>query len=348
MARWVLHADLDQFLAAVELLRRPELRGRPVVVGGDGDPTKRAVVSTASYEARALGVRSGLPLKVAVRRCPDCVFLPVDKPHYEAVSAQVMATLKTLVGPAGEGAVVEVIGWDEAFLGVETDDPVGFARELQARVREATQLDVSVGIGPNKLMAKMATDLGKPRGVYTITAADWMPLFGDEPVSRLHGIGDRSAKRLAPLGYSTVRQLAAADDDVLAGEFGPQIGPWLRRIALGSDTSPVVGDPWVARSRSREVTFQEDIADWERVRAEVVLLLEAVLADIADDERPVGRLGVKVRYRNFFTPTRSIVVRPPTRDPAVLHERVQVALSRFTDHGPVRLLGVRAEFERED
>ena len=128
VTRWVLHVDLDQFIAAVEMLRRPELRGRPVVVGGDGDPTKRGVVSTASYQARAHGVHSGVPLRVAARRCPDAVFLPVDRDAYDAASAQVMATLRSF------DAVVEVLGWDEAFLGVDTDDPEALARSVQARV----------------------------------------------------------------------------------------------------------------------------------------------------------------------------------------------------------------------
>jgi len=156
---WVLHVDLDQFLAAVEVLRRPELRGRPVVVGGDGDPTKRGVVSTASYEARAFGVQSGVPLRTAAKRCPEAVFLPVDRPVYEAFSARVMAALREF------DAVVEVMGWDEAFLAVETDDPHASAREIQARVRARTGLDCTVGIGDNKLQAKLATGFGKPTTV---------------------------------------------------------------------------------------------------------------------------------------------------------------------------------------
>src|SRR6187402_3474274 len=150
MARWVLHVDLDQFVAAVEVLRRPELAGRPVVVGGRGDPTERGVVSTASYEARVFGVRSGMPLRVAARKLPDAVFLPVDAPEYEATSERVMATLRSL------GVVVEVLGWDEAFLGVSTDDPEAFARRAQAAVLEATELHSSVGIGDNKVRAKIA------------------------------------------------------------------------------------------------------------------------------------------------------------------------------------------------
>src|ERR1700751_4717720 len=135
---WVLHVDLDQFIAAVEVLRHPELRGKPVVVGGDGDPGKRGVVSTASYEAREHGVHSGQPLRTARRLCPDAVFLAVDRAAYEAASAQVMGVLRE------SGAVVEVMGWDEAFLQVETDDPEAFARLVAERVRERTQLDCSV------------------------------------------------------------------------------------------------------------------------------------------------------------------------------------------------------------
>ena len=139
----MLHVDLDQFIAAVEVLRRPELRGQAVIVGGDGDPAKRGVVSTASYEARAYGVHSGQPLRTAARLCPDAVFLPVDREAYEAVSAEMMAALRE------SGAVVEVIGWDEAFLGIDEEDPEPFARALQQRIRDATQLDSTVGIGQN-------------------------------------------------------------------------------------------------------------------------------------------------------------------------------------------------------
>ena len=149
MTAWVLHVDMDQFLAAVEILRRPELAGRPVVVGGRGDPTERAVVSTASYEARVFGIRSGMPLKTAFRRCPDAVFLPVDFPVYEAASEQVMKTLR-----AFPGTVVELLGWDEAFVGIDADDPEATARALQAAVLGATRLHCSIGIGDTKVRAK--------------------------------------------------------------------------------------------------------------------------------------------------------------------------------------------------
>src|SRR5579862_2187472 len=215
VGRWVLHVDLDQFIAAVEVLRHPELRGRPVVVGGDGDPTKRGVVSTASYEARSFGVHSGLPLRTAARRLPDAVFLPVDREAYDEVSASVMDVLRS------SGAVVEVLGWDEAFLGVDTSDPEGFARALAADVRAATELDCSVGIGENKLQAKIATGFGKPAGVYRLTSATWFDVLGDRPPDASWCISAKAVAKLSPLVITTVRELADDDPDRLAAQFGP-------------------------------------------------------------------------------------------------------------------------------
>jgi nucleotidyltransferase/DNA polymerase involved in DNA repair len=338
VSRWVLHVDLDQFIAAVEVLRRPELRGLPVVVGGDGDPAKRGVVSTASYEARASGVHSGLPLRTAARRCPEAVFLPVDKEAYEAVSAEVMATLR------GFDAVVEVLGWDEAFLAVDTDDPEEVARQIAGRVRAATHLDCSVGIGRNKLQAKLATGFGKPAGVFRITGETWFEVLGDRPTDALWGIGSKTAKRLAGLGIGTVRELAVADPDALAGHFGPTTGPWLVLLARGRDISPVTDTPYVPRSRSREATFQIDIADWDEVRREVARLARLVAADVAKEERPAVRVVVKVRFAPFITRTHGHQLTAPASDPAVIEQAALAALARFTEGRPVRLLGVRAEF----
>src|SRR5450631_3655265 len=275
--------DLDQFIAAVEVLRHPELRGQPVVVGGEGDPAQRGVVSTASYEARAYGVHSGQPLRTAARLCPGATFVPVDREAYEAVSAEVMAVLRA------SGAVVEVLGWDEAFLGIDDGDPEGFARRLQQRVRAATQLDSTVGIGQNRLQAKLATGFGKPAGVFRITGETWFEVLGDRPTDALWGIGSKTAKRLAGLGIGTVRELAVADPDALAGHFGPTTGPWLVLLARGRDISPVTDTPYVPRSRSREATFQIDIADWDEVRREVARLARLVAADVAKEERPAVR-----------------------------------------------------------
>jgi nucleotidyltransferase/DNA polymerase involved in DNA repair len=338
---WVLHVDLDQFIAAVEVLRRPELRGLPVVVGGDGDPAKRGVVATASYEARAFGVQSGLPLRTAVRRCPDAVFLPVDRPAYEAASDSVMAVLRSL------DAVTEVMGWDEAFLAVETEDPEGFARLVQQRIKTATQLDSTVGIGANKLQAKLATGFGKPAGVFRLTHQSWFDVLGDKPTGALWGVGAKTSAKLAELGIRTVSELATADIAVVAGRFGPTIGPWLVQTARGLDPSVVTAEPYVPRSHSREVTFQQDIEDWDVVRAEVAVIARRVAADVAAEGRPAVRVVVKVRYKPFFTSTHGVPLAEPASDAQVIETAAVAALERFTGRRPVRLLGVRAEFAAE-
>jgi nucleotidyltransferase/DNA polymerase involved in DNA repair len=337
---WVLHVDLDQFLAAVEVLRRPELRGRPVVVGGDGDPAKRGVVSTASYEARAYGVHSGLPLRTAARRCPDAVFLPVDREVYEAASAEVMTTLRTF------GAVVEVLGWDEAFMAVDGDAPEAVAEQIRRRVREATGLDCSVGVGDNKLRAKLATGFAKPGGVFRLTAETWFATLGDRPTDALWGIGRKTARRLGRLGIDTVRGLAGSDPDELAARLGPVTGPWLVRLARGEDSSPVTGTPHVARSRGRETTYQHDLDDWDEVREEVARLARRVAGELAAERRLAARVVVKVRYAPFTTHTRGQVLDETTAEAAALERAALDALGRFTGRRPVRLLGVRAELER--
>jgi DNA polymerase-4 len=330
VSRWVLHVDLDQFIAAVEVLRRPELRGQPIVVGGDGDPGKRGVVSTASYEAREFGVHSGQPLRTARKRCPDCVFLPVDAEAYNEVSARVMTVLRET------GRPVEVLGWDEAFVGVETEDPEAFARGLASDVRAATSLDCSVGIGENKLQAKIATGYGKPAGVFRLTFASWYELLGDQAPDAIWGIGAKTAAKLAGLGIATVRELAAADPDRLAAEFGPMTGPWLVLLGRGRGDAEVDPTPYVARSHGREVTFQQNIKDWARVGEEVTRLARQVADEVS--ERAVARVVVKVRFAPFVTVTHGVALT------GTIEEAARAALARFTAGRPVRLLGVRAEF----
>lgn len=338
MTRWVLHVDLDQFIAAVEVLRHPELRGRPVVVGGDGDPAKRGVVSTASYEAREHGVHSGLPLRTAARRLPDAVFLPVDRAAYERASEQVMEVLRA------SGAVVEVLGWDEAFLGVDTDDPEAFARSLARRVRAATGLDCTVGIGENKLQAKLATGFGKPAGVFRLTPANWFAVLGARPTDALWGIGARTARKLAASGIGTVSDLAAADPDALAARFGPVTGPWLVLLARGLGDAEVDDTPYLAKGHGREETFQQNIADWAQVQAEVARIAGLLAADLAAEPRPAVRVVVKVRYAPFVTQTHGVPVSPPSSQAAVIARAAAEALGRFGGRRPVRLVGVRAEF----
>jgi DNA polymerase-4 len=340
MDAWILHVDLDQFLAAVEVLRRPELAGRPVVVGGDGNPKRaRQVVATASYEARAFGVHSGMPLGLAARKCPDAVFLPSDRPAYEAASAEVMKTLRSFP------AAVEVWGWDEAFVGVDTADPEEFARQLQVRVFAETRLRCAVGIGETKLQAKTATGFAKPGGVARLTRRAWIEVMGDRPVTAIWGIGDRTARRLADGGVHTVVELAKSDHHELARQFGPRIGPYLRVLGMGGDDSPVVDAPHVARSRSREVTFEHDLTNGDEIGDHVARLGAEVTESVIAEGRRVTHVAVKVRTATFFTRTKISKLPEPTTDPADVARAALVVLERFELTRAVRLLGVRVMLE---
>ena len=342
---WVLHVDLDQFIAAVEVLRRPELAGLPVVVGGRGDPTERGVVSTASYAARERGVGSGMPLRVAARRCPEAVFLPVDKPAYDAASAEVMATLRGLEW-GGVPVVVQVLGWDEAFVGPgpgAVGDPRDVATAVRAAVLEATGLHCSVGIGDNLLRAKIATDFGKPQGTFVLTEANWFEVMGERPTDALWGVGGKTAKKLAVLGIRTVAELAASDARLLADELGPRMGPWYHRLGRGVADTNVDATPWVPRAHGREETFQTDLEDWDDVERAVRRLARLVVDDIAREGRPAVRVGIKVRYRPFVTVSRSLTLPAATDDPEALADAAASLLDRVDRDRPVRLLGVRLE-----
>lgn len=339
---WVLHVDLDQFIAAVEVLRRPELAGRPVIVGGRGDPTERAVVSTASYEARAFGVGSGMPLRIAARKAPDAVILPVDAPAYTAASEEVMATLR-----AQPGVVVQVLGWDEAFLGVRTADPEGFARRVQQAVLERTRLHCSIGIGDTLVRAKNATDFGKPRGTFRLTAENWRDVMDDRPTIALWGVGSKISKRLAAHGILTVAQLADADEAVLVAEFGPKMGPWFRQLGRGDGSSVVDDTPWVARGHGREITFQRDLTDRADIEQAARDLIEQVLEDVVAEGRPVVGVGLKVRYAPFVTKTLVHKV-APTFDRETVRAETMKLVARIEPDRPLRLLGVRAEMAMPD
>lgn len=339
---WVLHVDLDQFIAAVEVLRRPELAGLPVIVGGRGDPSARAVVSTASYEARAFGVGSGMPLRVAARRIPDAVILPVDAPVYRAASAEVMAELR-----AQPGAVVQVLGWDEAFVGVDTGDPEAVARRIQESVLARTRLHCSVGIGDTLVRAKIATGFGKPRGVFRLTAQNWDEVMGARPVVDLWGVGAKVSKRLLALGIRTVAELAGAPEAALTAEFGPRMGLWYRELGRGGGSAVVDDTPRVPRGHGRETTYPSDLVDRAEIERAALTLLEQVLADVAEDGRGVVGLGLKVRYAPFTTKTFTKRI-PESSDRDVVIERARELIARIAPDRPVRLLGIRAEMPLPD
>jgi DNA polymerase-4 len=339
---WVLHVDLDQFIAAVEVLRRPELAGKPVIVGGRGDPTERAVVSTASYEARAFGVGSGMPLRIAARKVPDAVILPVDKDEYLAASESVMATLRAQLG-----ATVQVLGWDEAFVGVTTNDPEDYARQLQAAVLEDTRLHCSVGIGDTLVRAKVATGFGKPAGVFRLTADNWLDVMGGLPTKELWGVGPKVSTRLKKLGIATVAELAATDPQSLVAEFGPKMAPWYAELGRGDGVTVVDDTPWVARAHSRETTFQQDLTDPAEVSDAVRDLTVRVLEDVVAEERPVVGLTLKIRYAPFETTTRARRI-PVTSDTDEILARALDLAGEIDPDRPIRLLGLRAEMQMPD
>jgi DNA polymerase-4 len=341
---WVLHVDLDQFIAAVEMLRHPELKGKPVIVGGDGDPKQRSVVATASYQAREFGVHSGMPMRTAAGKCPDAIFLPSDPPAYDEMSARVMAALREFP------VVVEVLGWDEAFLGADTADPEALAADIRRAVPERTELTCAVGIGDNRLRAKIATGFAKaePSRTYRLTRDNWVAVMADRPTEALWGIGGKTAKKLSDLGLITVRDLALADPAALARRFGPKMGPWYWELARGASGTEVTATPWVNKGRSREVTFQTNLTDPTEIAAEIRTLARRVADDVAEENRPAHRVGVKVRFAPFVTTTRSITLTEPTSDPATLEAATLRVLSMFELTRPVRLLGVWASFENAD
>ena len=337
---WVLHVDLDQFLAAVEVLRRPDLVGRPVVVGGDGDPTRpRQVVATASYEARAYGVRSGMPLRTALRRCPDAVFLPSDRPAYEAASVRVMAALRSL------DVAVEEWGWDEACVGARTADPEAFARHIQATVFAETQLRCAVGIGETKLQAKTATGFAKPGGVARLTRRTWLPVMGDRA-------GDRDLRDRHPVRGPPRRPRHHHRRRSRRGR-PPRAGPPVR----SHDRSP----PSTARSGRRRLARRRRTARPPvpqprghvragphrpgRLAANVVRLAEEVTASVADLGRRITHVAVKVRTATFFTRSKSRQAPRADERPAVVVDKALAVLTRFESGRPIRLLGVRVDLE---
>ncbi len=337
---WILHVDVDQFICAVEVRRRPELRGRPVLVGGTGDPNQpRTVVAGASYEARKFGVHSGMPMRTAARKCRDAVFLAKDDPAYEAASVEVMDTLRGL-----DDVVVEVWGWDEAVVGTTTARPEELAAEIRAAVLAGTGLSCCVGISDNKQRAKVATGFAKAGpGVYTLTDENWMPVMGDRPTDALWGVGPKSARNLAELGFHTVRELAMADPDVLKRRFGPVMGGWFWMLALGRGDNQVTAEPWVPRSRSKQVTYPTDLTDRDEIEQHVVQLAREVTAEVVAEGRTVERVGVTVRTASFFTRTKASKLPQATTDAEVVARTALEVLDRFELDRPIRLLGVRAE-----
>jgi DNA polymerase-4 len=336
--QWVLHVDLDQFLASVELQRHPELKGLPVIVGGNGDPAEpRKVVTCASYEAREYGVHAGMPLRTAARKCPDATFLPSDPTAYDEASDRVMGLLRDLGHP------LEVWGWDEAYLGADVADPFGLAERIRTLIEAETGLSCSVGISDNKQRAKVATGLAKPAGIYRLDEGNWMTVMGDREVDALWGVGPKTAKRLAGLGITTVADLAATDAALLTSTFGPTTGLWILLLAKGGGDTGVSAEPWVARSRSHVVTFPEDLTDIAELDSAIVELARQTLVEIVAQERIVTRVAVTVRTKTFFTRTKIRKLAVAGNDEPTITNTALDLLHQFELDRPIRLLGVRLE-----
>ncbi|KLI06140.1 DNA polymerase IV [Mycolicibacterium conceptionense] len=343
MTAWVLHVDLDQFLASVELRRHPELEGLPVIVGGSGDPTEpRKVVTCASYEAREYGVHAGMPLRSAARKCPDATFLPSDPAAYDEASEQVMGLLRDLGHP------LEVWGWDEAYLGAEVSDPVELAERIRTVIAAETGLSCSVGISDNKQRAKVATGLAKPAGVYVLTEANWMSVMGDRPPDALWGIGPKTTKKLATLGITTVADLAATDATVLTTAFGPTTGLWILLLAKGGGDTEVSSQPWIPRSRSHVITFARDLTERADMDDAIRDLTRKTLDEVVAQGRIVTRVAVTVRTSTFYTRTKIRKLGAPSTDAGVITETALSVFEQFELDRPIRLLGVRLELSMDD
>jgi DNA polymerase IV len=323
---------MDAFYVSVELRRRPELRGQPVIVAGTGP---RAVVTTASYEARRFGVGSAMPASRARRLCPEGVYLVPDFAYYREASKEVMAIVRAHVD------TVEVVGLDEVYLELTgLPAPHAAMRRIRTEIEAATKLTCSVGIGPNKLVAKVASDAEKPRGFVVLTREQACERFGRARCGLVPGIGPKTAERLRDAGIETLGQLAVTPPRELAQRFGSRFGAELQRRASFEDDSPVTQERKVI-SESRETTFDYDISDRLELEAILEQLVQRLCAGLAEQRRAGRTIGIKVRLDDFSTHTRARTL----PDAVGSAERVGAValdlLRRFAPARPVRLLGVR-------
>jgi DNA polymerase IV len=330
----ILHFDLDAFFAAVEVLLDPNLAGKPIIVGGD--PHSRGVVSTASYEARAFGVHSAMPASQARRLCPDGVFLPPNFPAYRDYSQQVFA----VVGRFAEK--MQPISIDEAFAVLSGPDPELTARALKAAIRAETNLVASVGLATSKLVAKVASDSGKPDGFVVVEPGTEAAFLAPLAVRKLWGVGPKSAERLAGLSISTIGDLAAAEIETLARAFGPRQAKELQKRAAGIDETAVEESREV-KSISDETTFAKDADDARLLWRVLGEQCENCARRLVSTGCLARTVTVKLRYQDFVTITRSLTLSVPTGEADAIRGAVAVIMrqSWSRDRRPLRLVGVR-------
>jgi DNA polymerase-4 len=330
--RVIAHVDMDAFYVSVELQRRPELRGLPVVVAGTGP---RAVVTTASYEARKFGVFSATPAERARRLCPDAVFIAPDFDAYRETSKAVMEVLREHVER------VEVVGLDEAYLDLGgIDRPKSAARRVKAAVFERTGLVCSIGMGPSKLVAKVASDAEKPNGFVVLTREQACERFASASPGLVPGIGPRTVERLDALEIRTLGDLANAPEQALVETFGARNGPYLRALARFDDHRPITTHR-APKSESRETTFGYDLRGLDALQP-VLDRLAGELCDTLVRRHHRGRtIGIKIRLNDFSTHTRARSLAAPTNDVEVVRRVAAELLREFDPPKPVRLVGVR-------
>jgi DNA polymerase-4 len=335
--RAILHVDMDAFYASVEQRDRPELAGKAVIVGGTAG---RGVVAAANYEARRFGVHSAMPMREALRRCPQAISIPPRMRRYQEVSRQVFAILREFT------PIVESLSLDEAYLDVTGSaslfgGALAVAGQIKSRIHETTGLTASVGVAPNKLLAKIASDLKKPDGLVEITSGDAANVLGPLPIARLAGVGRKTAARLEEHGIHTLGELREAPDSVLWPIFG-RFSRRVRERAAGIDDRPVVAES-EDRSISTEETFAEDIRDHARLQSELARLADRTCARLRAKNLMAAQVAVKIRRKDFTTYSRQRTFTPPTQDTRLILGIAQELLATWLESQPraaLRLLGV--------
>lgn len=332
----ILHIDMDAFFASVEELRRPELIGKPVVIGGNGDPTKRGVVSTASYEARKFGIHSAMPLRTAYKLCPDAVFLPVDYGEYSRVSEKIKDVLREFT------PLIEDVGIDEAFLDISQIDMPSeeIAKVIKKRIKDETRLTCSIGIASNKLLAKIASDMKKPNGLTVIIKGDVKSRIWPLPVRKIWGVGPKTEVCLKDMGIRTIGELASLPLNKLTERFGESSGNYLYNASRGIDENPLITH-WEPKSSSREITFEKDVDDRQVITETLAELTSEVVDDIKEAGYKCRTVTVKVRFSDFETHTRAKTLYKPTDSLKKLRKTAFDCLNRLELKKKVRLVGVR-------
>ena len=330
--RVIAHCDIDAFYASVELLRHPELKGKPLVVAHSGP---RSVVTTASYEARQYGIDSAMPAARARALCPHATFIEPDHKAYRAKSTEVWDLVRSRV------EIVQQVGIDEAYLDVTAfDKPLPVLRELVGEVHERTGMFVSVGVGPSRLVAKTVSGSFKPRAFKALSREQACELYADRPTRLLQGVGPKTAERLAALGANTVGDLQQFDEEALVEHFGDNWGRFLKARAWFHDDSPVAA-PGPAKSCSSETTFPADVDDHAQLEATLTRLTDDLCAHLQRKDVLGRNIAIKVRLDDWTTVTRARTIAERTNDPKVVLPVVLELFRAYAPARPVRLLGVR-------